>query len=189
VIVGRRRRWCVASLAATLLVSMAACTAAPTPAPSVNPAYESQLQEALDSTQSDFTRKILADLDISNAEYEEATDKYVLCMNDRGVDAAKSREGNFYGFSVPMGAGSEDIEAECYSTYMDPVAVLYISMATNPDDEDWFALMAACLVNKGVVDSTFTKEDYEKLDAGVPEAGKITLDSPEVAACRLDPKS
>lgn len=170
-----------------LALSLAGCVAPQDEAVAINDAWEPQLRELQRTITAEFPSQVLEDLVISPAEYEEATNRYVGCMQDQGIDAAKVPEGDFYGFSLPTSPTAEAVEADCYLKFMDGIAGMYVSITTNPANEDFFALMAECLVRSGVVGPDFDADAYLALEPGTPAAGTLTLDSPEVTACRLDP--
>jgi len=177
----------LALMAASIALLLAGCVAPQDEPLAISEAWKPQLRELQRTITAEFPTQVLEDLVITPAEYEEATNRYVSCMQDQGIDAAKVPEGSFYGFSMPTSSTAEAIEADCYQEFMDGIAVMYVSITTNPANEDFFALMAECLVRSGVVGQEFDAEAYLALEPGLPASGTVTLDSPEVTACRLDP--
>lgn len=88
-----------------------------------------------------------------------------------------------------------------------PIQSLYEGAQINPRNENFSALIAECLHTKGVVDESFTKDDWDRFVAAFGAAfsvdeegyqhstgvdpptlpGGVAMDDPRVSACTLNP--
>lgn len=130
--------------------------------------YAVEFGQAYDRTGDPFVRSVIADSDISDQEITEAQGKYVTCMSDGGLYEIELKPlgeiGASYSFPPSMGperAGQVSQECSKGTGYLD-ISMLYASMHSNPQNEDFPELIAECLVRHGAVPEGYTAEDYRR---------------------------
>jgi len=163
------------------VITLAGCSASPQ---SVNP-YAAQFAQAAEDAQSDYVRSILAKGTISASDLKDAEQHDVACLAGAGIDASyKTNEWGIDQLTVVSAKGETSDEmadqANCDAQWMGPILTLYTQQYTNPDNQDWNGLVAACLVRKGLAPSGFTGQDYANLigQNGTPfDSSSMTPDS------------
>jgi hypothetical protein len=155
--------------------------------------YRAQILQAQQRATSDFERGVLSDGKITKAEYDEAVQRYVKCMADKGVTVNPyEMGGGYYGYSVPSRENDtfQRWGDSCAkgTTYL--VEDLYIQMLTNPSGGDIDDAVAACLARKGLVDNSFTGSELKRLNAIDPRGKNLPYDSadPDAIACETNPQ-
>ncbi|MFF2389362.1 hypothetical protein [Agromyces sp. NPDC058104] len=131
--------------------------------------WAAQIRDAKASAASDFERDVLNDDVISRAEYEEAMDRFVQCMNDSGLPTSKGVAGDFYNVSTsyPNGADTSGaVESECGQGTNGLIEVLYVSMTQNPENRPYNEVLAECFQRTGITKDGATRSD---LDAAFEE--------------------
>ena len=137
--------------------------------------YSEDLALLLAETESDFTKEILADGQISRLEYVESYDRFVACMIDAGYNNYSVSDEDSMGylgvsfFSESGGEASPEQEAAdfyCQSLYLETVGI-YVDMEQNPFKEDWNELTVACFKRNEIVDASYTIEDYKRTLTGI----------------------
>ncbi|MDR2372493.1 MAG: hypothetical protein LBD77_00005 [Bifidobacteriaceae bacterium] len=132
-------------------------------------------------------RRILSDGVITEQEYLDIVARIDECFEargylvERGVDGRMSVEDTRKrGENAPI---AED--ARTCQGIGGGIDQLYLDMRRNPDNSDMDELMAACLARGGLVDASFTKNDYIAAMEGadLPWSG----DDPVFQACLADP--
>ncbi|MDR1294684.1 MAG: hypothetical protein LBK59_06970 [Bifidobacteriaceae bacterium] len=119
---------------------------------------------------SDFVRGVLADGEVTVAEFTEAKEKTLACLADAGIDASyqplDSSGQEFLTTSADVEFTQSQISAdkECHTTWMGGILELYNSRLVNPDDEDMEVLTVACLVRTGLAPEGFTVSDLRELE-------------------------
>ncbi len=129
--------------------------------------YASEFADLYTRASSDFARDVLADGQITDAEFAEMTSRFASCLDDQGI--------TFHGFQpdgslstsvAPGGADTHSIVSECSgSSGEDVINALASIMRVNPENVAWASLMVDCLVGRGVVPQGYTVEQYEQDDA------------------------
>lgn len=171
--------------AATLLTLLADCSSpsAPNPAPSgakIAPTLTALFQQTLDErkdTLSDFEKEVIqraiASGKISATDYQEAINRYAMCMKDAGYEEVFTQQSNGLTSIKPTMPTSGDVNkwVEAYSDKSDACArgnrviieSLYRDQQGNPDLlTDPVAIIVTCLRKQGVITDTFTAEDLRK---------------------------
>lgn len=117
-------------------------------------------------TQTDFERAILEDGEISDQEIAEAKDKFRTCLSDYGFSNIVMGDDGSFSVTNPAdldaGAAEERVSTCSVESGEQTVLALHSWIRRNPDNLDENTIMAACLVNKGVVDVAYTAEDYAR---------------------------
>ena len=148
-------------------VSSAAVTV---PDQSVNlSAWSAQVKDAASSSSSELERKILADGMITAAEAAEARSAFASCMSAYGMTVEWA--GDSDAFSVGVGThypNAEELatmgkrQAECSKSTPVTALSLYYQMRRNPQKQDEFTIIAACLVRKGVMPAGYSASDFAR---------------------------
>ena len=118
----------------------------------------------------DFTRAILADGVITSAEHMAAQEHAVQCMQMAGIEVWL----NFDNIAAdPLGRPQiesyegtpeqEVIQFECLME-IGHIDWLYNNLNMNPNNEDPFDIIAACLVRNGIVPEGFTGLDFAEVN-------------------------
>lgn len=147
--------------------------------------YAARYEEALRSATSDFEKKVLADGEVTRAEYDEANALYVRCMGDSGITVKLLEQGGYTVYSRQKTPGGDEIDTRCSEGTISLVAGLYVDQLTNPSDEDIDTLTVACLVRAGLVDETYTPERFA--DEAHSKAFTFDSSAPAFDACMSNP--
>lgn len=139
--------------------------------------YAKEFAEARNRATSDFERAVLADDLITHAEYAEAVDRFVTCMQDAGYDFVavpgpdvpgmwwyESRIPDVAMQSTPvMEAYSADQKEDfdrCSEGTTFVIEALYGAILTNPTNADRTALIVTCFQRTGLAESDYTAADF-----------------------------
>jgi hypothetical protein len=150
--------------------------------------WASEFETYYEGTDSEFGRQALADSRITDQELQEASRLVEDCYTAKGYTVQRDQYG--YAAAAPISGAGDDafsVMGEC--EFADGgVQVLYYQMVVNPNNEDPLVLRAACLVDIGVVDPSFTGQDLEDLLAA-DDANALPWDrtDPQVQECMLNP--
>ena len=154
--------------------------------------------QAQRSASTDFERRVLADAKITRAEYEEAVQRLVTCMRDRGFDTSSELQFGFYIYrtieeddpSTPALEGPDSGEAMGACTFGNTrlVEALYVEMTRNPTHIEYDALILQCLQRKSMVSKTMTLTEYRAArDAGWDKVG-VDYEDLRFSACEANPQ-
>ncbi|MDR3202957.1 MAG: hypothetical protein LBT54_07505 [Bifidobacteriaceae bacterium] len=115
-------------------------------------------------------RGVLADGEVTPAEFSEAKERTVACLADAGIDASYVPLGSSGGPETLVSSGEAELtqaqisaDMECDLKWMGGILELYNSRLVNPDDEDMEVLTVACLVRTGLAPEGFTVGDLREL--------------------------
>ncbi|MFB9183269.1 hypothetical protein ACFFX1_34510 [Dactylosporangium sucinum] len=149
--------------------------------------YAAEFRIARERATSDFEKKVLADSDITKAEFDEAVQRYVRCAKDRGVDITPIPVGGYYNYETVKTDNAEAVIAECRAGTIAVLEPLYVDRLMNPQKRDIFELQVECLKKSGVVPADYTvqqlKADKENQFAGAP----FSPDDAKFSACMANP--
>lgn len=153
--------------------------------------FAADVAQARSRASSDLQRAILEDGQVSRAEYEEAVDAYVDCLNSRGVPAAKTlNSGGYYDYATQ---GQGDISSTMFSCATGTVAdidYLYTERLRNPQHLPEAVIMAACLVRKGEAPTGYSADDYSADEAASFANAPFDADKSEAfSLCSVNPNS
>lgn len=181
-----RRPALACALAVATLIGTPACSSPPA-APEAEehridtPAFTGpnagDFESAWRATDSEFVRGIIADEQISDQEWAEVTDRLRSCIADQGMDFTGFNRDRSYGVDLgdtePEKADALLLECEKESGEHWAGYLRWV-VAENPQGQPIEELMTDCLIRAGVVESSYTPQDYLR---DVP-----TLDFPYVDA-------
>lgn len=178
----RTRRLAAAGVGCVLILSLLAASAG---AVTDDDPYRARYQDALRSATSDFERAVLADGEVTRAEYEEAVGRYVSCMADSGIEVGLHEQGGYYTYSFAKTQDVFTTSDRCAEGSTLLVAGLYIAQLTNPGAEDYDELIVACLIRAGLVEASYSAA---QLDTDARD-GTLPFDdtAPGFDACTADP--
>lgn len=138
--------------------------------PGQSGAYHSEFEQAKAGDNSPYVIEMLADDQITDAEFAEAQAMVVSCLKKRGWDAtwAPNDVGQLDQLSIAtysdMSVTSPDV-IDCKAQWLGAAEWLYWSIKNNPNNEDFNGLIAACLVRSGFAPRGFTGKDLDELMA------------------------
>lgn len=175
---------------------LAGCSGASEPQPSssllaVTGPWASEFQTAYANSKSDYERSVLADGEITATEYEQSRNHVRSCLADSGLTITWNARG---GFALGSKSGeypddfferNDPILQQCESKWAGWIPFLYEQVRRNPQKQDEAALQIACLKNAGLIDDTYTKDQWRKDN----ENDSLPFDArgDTATACELDP--
>jgi len=188
-----------AGLLGILVFAVAGCSG-PVVAP--YPAWQAEFDRALARDDlSDFQRHILQDFDVTDAEYDEAQQRWQGCVEDYGFTVMMSSGG--YSVEDPStnwGSTAAEREAaqrlmdeatdECGMEYTWEVGSIYRGIKSNPEHDNPTVAQVECFVRNGIVDPDFTVEDFDAYMMGGGDP--IELDRSKdyvIVWCMQDPSA
>lgn len=147
---------------ATLLVVSAACTPnVEEPSP-----YAAEYEQARKSATTQFELDALEDDKISRAEYVEAEQRFVDCIASHGAKVELQDQTGYFTYAITGDSELYDsVDIQCAQGTHAVISPLYVGILRNPNRTDFDELTANCLIDVGLVDRTFTKDDLEDLVA------------------------
>ena len=127
-------------------------------------AYTREFAQALEHARSDFVKEVLADDEISVAEFDEALNSMVDCLQTAGIDAIIEESDSGVG-QVIWPTDHEDMAAvrKCEQEWDGGIIQLYRLVWENPNNVPIEDIQAACLVQEGMVPKGFTGEELAQL--------------------------
>jgi uncharacterized protein (DUF885 family) len=157
--------------------------------------WAADFADAYRRAQSSVHRAMLADGEISDLEYAAVRDEFSRCLADVGYAVTWHDRG---GYSLQVTSDGVDpdhvneIVADCSRSTLGDVDFLYQQMARNPQNLDEFVIVADCLVHEGVVDPSFTAEDYQEwfdstTDVDLPYTVSASEGQGAFSQCTSDP--
>lgn len=155
-----RRSAPVAFLAA-LVLATSACTADV----EVASPYAVQFEDARRVATTQFEIDALADDKISRAEYVEAEQRYVDCIASHGAKVELEDQTGYFVYAITGDIELYDsVSIQCGQGTHALISPLYVDILMNPNRTDFDELTANCLIDVGLVDRAFTKEDMADLE-------------------------
>jgi hypothetical protein len=134
---------------------------------------------------SEFAMQALSDGKITESEVQEAADKYVQCMSDKGYTATKFTDGSGDIYHPNQDTSeqwqqqmSKDDDSCNDSSGIIDLAGPFQMQRTNPDKKNDNSMIIACLRKHDVVDDSMTDEQVEQeLSAGPSSFNWIPFDA------------
>lgn len=150
---------------------------------SANP-YAREYNAALENATSDFERNALEDGIITKAEYDEANQLWLACMEKTfppdGLVTVALLPGDNGLYNTEVSNLDEEqlpfydeVSDACEKGTTMEVGFLYGSSKANPNNEDYLVLVAACLARNDFVGDDYTKE-HLLADLAVHSDGGVT---------------
>ncbi|WP_448061123.1 hypothetical protein [Cellulomonas hominis] len=144
--------WSVSSLVCVL----AACAGGePAPRDTISATWSARIEAILAEEPSDFVRESLADYAVSDAEYRQARNLYLQCMQDRGFVVEEEADGTFttvYQYNTQPTAEVDAAISGCQDGTLDPIEGLFLGMRENPRGLTQAESIRECFVDNGVPD-------------------------------------
>ena len=129
--------------------------------------WAAEFQQAYDEATDPYVRDVLEDGVISDAEYAEMFNTMVECMAEVGSTLTHDS------FSIPEGMPTDKLNEhfhQCGEKAHDyPIGALWAWVTGNPENRDPNELTVECLVRAGLVDETYTVEEWQE-DHAPPES-------------------
>lgn len=148
------------------------------------------LKDFAGMTLSDFETAVLEDGAVSQSEYDEAFASWRNCAEGRGLTVTSERdEFGIYRLATtrPRDQATDDrleqdrmISDECARGTFTVIDAVYRDQTLNPQSRDWNDGVVACLVDEGLVEPEYTREN---LLSGSPPLSEQALAS----ACLENP--
>lgn len=153
--------------------------------------WASDFQVAHANAKSDYERGVLEDGEVSSSEYEESKNHLRSCVGDAGYTITWDERG---GFELGSKNGeypddfferSDPLLQVCESKWAGSILYLYEQIRRNPKKTDESTLQVTCLRDAGLVDETYTKDQWRRDN----EKGTFPFDARSDGAtrCDLDP--
>ena len=139
--------------------------------------YAERFEQELAGDLSNFQREVLSDHEITRAEYDDASDQFVACMEDRGFRVSREWQLAYYVTITEPGQAAEAAYDECQEEYLIPLGPLFIETTTNPENLPWDQAVAECLVRLGVTPDGFDDSDVTAIQMG--EHSDLTMETPD----------
>jgi hypothetical protein len=184
------RRFHAGVLLIGLLLVVAGCASQETK-PTLAPMWQAAFDSALaDPKLSDFQREVLSDNEVTEAENQEAWDRFSKCLLDQGWDLDVYPDGTFSVGGIP-GTSTFNTEVPfevtdgCQSGTIVHVDELYRGLRYNPEGKTKYQLTRDCFDahdvpdGKGLSDDAFTKMIDDPLFVPSTVDGKICYADPD----------
>lgn len=176
----RMRLWASITLTTLATAVLVGCSAAETEA---NP-FEARFEEARTQATTDFERDILEDGEITRAEYDEAVNRFIECMEAQSIKISAVEQSGYYVFSTTSASSAyEAADPQCRPGTIDVIEALYVDMTMNPENRPYNEVMRECLIARGLVDEDFTTKD---LNDEMSRGGELTT-TEEFTTCLENP--
>lgn len=115
---------------------------------------------------SDFERAVLEDGKVTREEYEEAMQRYVSCISDRGGSVELTDQNGYYVYEISGNVAHYDqISGECSMGTNNLIEPLYVDTLRNPEKLDPDEALARCYIAAGLVEAPFNAQDLGDLMA------------------------
>jgi len=122
--------------------------------------FTSEYQEA----ESDFVRAVLEDELITDQELSEMRDKFTECLSAYALTDVVFDDDGSFSLNEPDGADFDTVTDQVHGCSVESgeveIGALHSWIRRNPDNQDENTIMAACLVRKGVVDPSYSADEY-----------------------------
>lgn len=182
-------------LSVSAIFALNACSSAAVPqsepagglsTPTFTGPHAVQMKADYEASDSDFFKQVIADENVTEAEFREAQDREAKCLVEHGFTGVR-----FYADGTSEHDDRTDISddeekqlvAECAtSTGSDYVSIWYDTLRTNPDNVDWPSAERDCLVRAGLLEPGTT---VEEMNQWYEKGGEGSM-SHEAAVCAQD---
>jgi len=179
-------------IAAVSLMALAvvACAAAPTGSPTPQGIWKTYFDQALaDPNLSDFERQVLSDYQITDAEYQEAKDRFVTCMANKGWIIIYNWDGTYVTQPAPGNTNSAAIVGipdgfACSKGTTNWIEPIYWGMRDNPQGLTREQQIRTCFQKYAVPDGAGLSDDQF---ARLVDDVNFHASTPEGVLCYWDP--
>ncbi|HHW84554.1 MAG TPA: hypothetical protein GX743_12230 [Actinomycetales bacterium] len=166
-------------LAAALLLS--GCSAGTEEGP-----WSDTIREYGSLASSDFERDVLSDGEITQAEYDEAVDRFVSCARDQGVEVEVTGTGYVFEAAPSGQTHAETVVHDCAIGTTSLIEGLWTAMQQNPENIVMEQLVVDCLKDAGAIPDSYDPADFVQDYQSGSVAGLAT-DSPALTTCMENP--
>jgi hypothetical protein len=135
-----------------------------------------------DEAETDLERRILEDGVVTEEERVAAEDEFVACAARAGFTVTDLKSGGRFTIDGPFTEDGPPPLMACQRSF-DRVSGLFWAMKRNPAGTDEAELMTACLIRAGVVDPSFTRDEYLQA-LGTPP---LAVSASEFSRCNAAP--
>lgn len=148
-------------------MTLAACSSGPA-------SEDGRLERVLEDFQwsfelSEFEERVFADGVVTQAEYDEAYDRWRTCAEDRGLTVRVERD-DFDLYVIVLSRPAEtdeddamqdlDTSLECEKGNWILIEQVYRDQTLNPDSRNWYEGELECMVDSGLVDPEVSVDEY-----------------------------
>jgi hypothetical protein len=155
--------------------------------------WAAEFRSAFRRASNPVAKEILADGQITLAEYRMLGDEMVSCLADQGAANGRYSTSGTVGFEEPAnGAGPDAVMNFCSAIVdWDSIVDLWLLTRSNPNREDVDSMIAGCVVRMGLRPEGYTGDDYlGDSDLQVWDIGDWdNLDRMSHRACVSDPRT
>ncbi|MCA9833846.1 MAG: hypothetical protein KC435_07880 [Thermomicrobiales bacterium] len=183
-----------------VLIVAIAFTMMTTATPSVddqNP-YAAEFEAARAATSNELQLQILSDDQITAEEYEQVVIAFIACMEDHGYTVTLESDPlnpamPYFVWLMPSSLTDEeeaiydDTFDACAHEWKTEVEVLYGSIIANPENKSWDEMYYNCLVQRDVLPSSFTLEEFQDAELSNAWPDGVDIFSDEFAVCIGNP--
>ncbi len=181
------RFFLLTTLALAVMVGVPSCAE---PAPKVKSGpYSAEILAAAKTAASDFERKILADGEITEAEYEEAVNKTIACTADRGFQVSKTRTPSGYNYNMVGSTAGDKAFSDCSAKFSSTIESFYNSQVVNPSNGDFWELVLKCLKRKKIVPADYSKAQLDQEMKGEFKTSTFDKSKTGDIACLQNPSA
>lgn len=152
-------------------------------------AHRSEVEAFLESNENELLQNVLADGWVEDAELIEVGAHFKQCLADAGYsDVTLYRDGgSSIGFSDGQEKDTSVVSERCdEESGFSYAGMFYSAMRRNPLNEDESELAVQCLKENGVVEKSFTADDYNQVTMA-ENPDEEFLSKPEFQRCMADP--
>jgi hypothetical protein len=129
--------------------------------------YKDQFQEIADKYQSNtLVMSIISDEKVTQEELDEVYGKYDTCLKSSGITSSYLTPGDYAGTVMTVAPSLNDkqqvdVTKKCEKEYgFTDLVSLEDDVSSNPNKEDFYKIMAECLVRHGMAPDGYTKDDF-----------------------------
>ena len=154
--------------------------------------WASEFAASYDRATDDFTRSVIEDGVVSEAERAEMIDRFTRCVADLGYAVEEyALDGSFsltFAPDTDADIANEEVKGCSRSSGETEIGALSSWTHRNPDRADETALIVECLARSGVVPSSYSTSDYAD-DTSHDDFPFVDEDAGREALqrCRIDP--
>lgn len=182
---------------AILLFVVTGCSTGESDSLSPEELFAQDIKVAGEQATSDFEKDVLADGKIEQAEYAEAWQRYISCMQENGFPnttlVGPDADGLYSEQTTSTGsANGDDVDANMSASYDCAtgttllIAEIYKQQSVNPQHLTFEDAVVDCLIAEGLVDSDYTAEDLNREGKASGERS-YDMSDPKSNACFADP--
>ncbi len=168
--------------------------------------YIDMYEAANQSPLSEFQKAVLGDNEISKTEYDEAHQRFLSCVEEKGGSVELEEVYGRYTYTIHSDIDDYDqrIFPECEPGTVAHIAGIYNAQLSNPERKPIEEVIIECLLENNVVSDPFTINDFEYVqnssssvsknnDIAVSEDGSIDpmieeiTENPDYISCLSNP--